>query len=512
MPAENTSGGTKRLFDVVLAGCLPVVIAFRTALGSGVSWWRQNGAPVEWSLPFPGEVDWRRLAIEVPAEALRVDDFSFVSAALSVSHEEREAKRRYLREVRHLISYDMAAAGGGRDAFGAILSEVRQALGLLGARPSNTVCNFIPRLLGIREIPRSHMVAEGQDVGKQKEWSQTSTEVSCQPAALWRDPKAEVAGFGRPPVRIERYATCLRAATRGAENFAGVVLRTLERRERGGLLAMEDLTASAYAACHRDVNLAACHDVALADQNGNVGILMCADFWEGQLQRQAEDLLKNDTTCRLLPDPAWMPLLPGTSLQLELVTHACRQAGTPADYGAALSEFVEAAWSEARGGVPAELAAASALQVVAYETCADSPDPGGWRSDAAGVRALAEHVLAGVLAAERRGVEGAGIADYLVLAPGLVNEDGEWRGLPATMMSSILAAFLQHLHRRGPGVELFATFHVAEDLESRDAVCRLWETTFSGPCPDPQGSGVQYGPVIFHRPLYMYRYTLLQCT
>merc|ERR1719201_3199827 len=43
-PAENAAAGTKRLFDVILAGCLPVVISFETVWGNGVSWFRRDGA------------------------------------------------------------------------------------------------------------------------------------------------------------------------------------------------------------------------------------------------------------------------------------------------------------------------------------------------------------------------------------------------------------------------------------------------------------------------------------
>ena len=235
VPAENVFSGTKRLFDVMLAGCLPVVIAFRTTLGSGVSWWRQNGAPIEWSLPFFGVIDWQRLVIEVPVEDLLAAPMSFVAAVLSISHEEREEKRRYLREVRGLLGYDLAESRRGQDAFDAILADVRHALGVLSVAPGGTVCNFLPRLLGLRELP--------DPLGKQKEWSQTSSEVSCQPAALWHDPRTVVAGVDpRPPVQLERYVT--RAATPGAGHFAGVVLRSLERRERSGRLAMQDWAAT----------------------------------------------------------------------------------------------------------------------------------------------------------------------------------------------------------------------------------------------------------------------------
>lgn len=49
-----------------------VVISFPTLWGSGISWWRTDGAPIEWSLPFPSDVQWRRLVVEVSeAELLK---------------------------------------------------------------------------------------------------------------------------------------------------------------------------------------------------------------------------------------------------------------------------------------------------------------------------------------------------------------------------------------------------------------------------------------------------------
>lgn len=37
-------------------GRLPeVVIRFPTIWGSGVSWWRVDGAPLEWAMPFPSK-------------------------------------------------------------------------------------------------------------------------------------------------------------------------------------------------------------------------------------------------------------------------------------------------------------------------------------------------------------------------------------------------------------------------------------------------------------------------
>ncbi len=47
-----------------------MVITFPTIWGSGVSWWRVDGAPIEWSLPFPWHIDWHRLVVEVSIDRL----------------------------------------------------------------------------------------------------------------------------------------------------------------------------------------------------------------------------------------------------------------------------------------------------------------------------------------------------------------------------------------------------------------------------------------------------------
>ncbi|CAE7402844.1 KIFC3, partial [Symbiodinium sp. KB8] len=123
VPPGETSGGIKRLLDVLLSGCLPVVIVFPTSLGSGRSWWRAEGPPVEWSLPFPWEIDWERLVVEV-SEA----DFwqgRLVSSCLKLSSQEELEKRQYIAEVRDFLRYDLA--GGTRDAFSLLMDGVRLA-------------------------------------------------------------------------------------------------------------------------------------------------------------------------------------------------------------------------------------------------------------------------------------------------------------------------------------------------------------------------------------------------
>ena len=59
MPGDNTF--RMRLFHAMLAGCIPVVMLF-----PGGSWYRNFGPSVNSSLPFPGQIPWQRLSVEVP--------------------------------------------------------------------------------------------------------------------------------------------------------------------------------------------------------------------------------------------------------------------------------------------------------------------------------------------------------------------------------------------------------------------------------------------------------------
>ncbi|CAL1135256.1 unnamed protein product, partial [Cladocopium goreaui] len=170
-PAENTAAGTKRLFDAILSGCIPVVISFPTLWGSGISWWRTDGAPIEWSLPFPSDVQWRRLVVEVSEAELLKGSYGLLFAAFRSDVEE---KQRYIAEVRDLLVYDLA--GGRQDAFSVVMDSLRRILPRLYravvplSRP--LVCERIPLLQDLSEAGA-------------KGWSSSYGEFACDPMAFW---------------------------------------------------------------------------------------------------------------------------------------------------------------------------------------------------------------------------------------------------------------------------------------------------------------------------------------
>lgn len=114
----------KRLFDAVLTGCIPVVIAFPSHRPGKVSWWRAGGPPVENMVPFPEDVDYRRLVLEVPERELM--EGRFVDAMLHLSESEVRARQEAMREFRQLLRFDFT--GSGPDAFTMTVRAVHRFL------------------------------------------------------------------------------------------------------------------------------------------------------------------------------------------------------------------------------------------------------------------------------------------------------------------------------------------------------------------------------------------------
>ncbi|CAJ1355506.1 unnamed protein product, partial [Effrenium voratum] len=170
-PAENSAAGSKRLYDAIFAGCVPVVISFPTAWGSGISWWRTDGAPLEFAMPFPWEIDWRRLAVEVSEDELLRGELGARLANFPMT--EFLEKQSYLLKVRRLLLYDMN--GGQRDAFSVLMEGIRNALPSLysmGGQP--IICETIPLSHGW--------------LGRQldKKWSSSFGELACSAQSFWR--------------------------------------------------------------------------------------------------------------------------------------------------------------------------------------------------------------------------------------------------------------------------------------------------------------------------------------
>eukprot|EP00927_Polykrikos_kofoidii_P031169 TRINITY_DN26832_c0_g4_i1.p1 TRINITY_DN26832_c0_g4~~TRINITY_DN26832_c0_g4_i1.p1 ORF type:complete len:949 (+),score=92.72 TRINITY_DN26832_c0_g4_i1:242-2848(+) len=118
-PGDNTF--RMRLFHVVIAGCIPVVIKF-----PGQSWYRRHGPSVERSFPFASRIDWHGLAVELPhdpqSEAFSDWARRLVPTLLRLSPEELRARQSRLAAAAPLLQYDFE--GRRPDAFTAILDEL----------------------------------------------------------------------------------------------------------------------------------------------------------------------------------------------------------------------------------------------------------------------------------------------------------------------------------------------------------------------------------------------------
>lgn len=114
----------KRLYDAMLTGCIPVVIAFPSHVPGKVSWWLPGGPPVERMVPFPDDVDYRSFVVEVPQRV--VEDGRLVEALLQVPEHELEAKRAAMKGAKSLVRFDFG--GSGPDAFTAMMRSIWRAL------------------------------------------------------------------------------------------------------------------------------------------------------------------------------------------------------------------------------------------------------------------------------------------------------------------------------------------------------------------------------------------------
>lgn len=418
-PAENAAAGTKRFFDVVLAGCLPVVIAYETVWGSGISWWRRDGAPVEWSLPFASKIDWRRLAIEVPVQVLEQDG-EFVASILGLPTEERDAKRQYLLQVRNQLLYDLD--GGTRDAFSMLMDEIRAALPQLEPQTSApamgaetraagfrshvaTICDASPRGLDFKRLPPEF----GEGIGREKAWAHTFGELSCKPAHLWHPLKDDCtraftelsqteAPKGWTMVAERFFTTEMHRSRHGTASY----LQELRISEIEGSPASSALAHAPLTMCTHETWPMACHDSI--DETGADSLL---------LRLCSRSTMVNTpprTSCRLLP--AVIPIMPppmGLGLQeptmnWEIVTWGCEVKNAVRSLG----DEAEDAWL-------ARMPRSHGLSVVVYEVC--DPDATNKTEEGRAQRPpsliLLQHVLSMAHAQQR----GQPIADAVLLLP-----------------------------------------------------------------------------------------------
>ena len=125
----------KRFFDVIMMGCIPVVLAFETAGGGKISWHQPGGAPMENSYPWAkgakvtqheNEIDYRSFVVEVHGG---VENFRPTLEALMQNYTEIRRRQLNLMKYAPLLSYGMASDSHKHpDAFSKILESLRYNL------------------------------------------------------------------------------------------------------------------------------------------------------------------------------------------------------------------------------------------------------------------------------------------------------------------------------------------------------------------------------------------------
>ena len=382
LPAENTAG-LIRFFDALRSGCIPVVVTFKTDWGSGVSWWRQNGPPVEWSLPFAWELNWRQLVVEVPDTFLSSP--GFVETCLQLSDEEISMKQRHIARVRNHLGYDFE--GGRRDAFSLLMDGIRSALPRLGPHPfsaqqqplhtppSPQICDRTPRSAQHRLL-----FPFGSEI-REKAWSHSFAEVSCLPVHMWHPPGFFLRGQ-QSYVVLEHYVT-LGMQKQGLYAPA-FWLRAVEGYSVPGEQAHMTLSKALMASC-RHINFpVACHDVLVQGQD-HFDVNYCFEESDDSTETSSTSTQSLETACRIIP---WsMPASPALDQRRwEIITWGC---GVGDDFASVVADLQRSSSLKVLGDKVA-------LDVFLYDLCG-----------ASGARATLHHVQS-ILWAHQRGTANHG--------------------------------------------------------------------------------------------------------
>ena len=124
LPGHSTY--TKRLFDVIQTGCIPVVFEYPSHRPQP-SWWASNSVyghgyrPV-WSdmVPFVDAFPWQQVVLPMPWQSVCND--TFIDLLLAVSPAEVRARQELMAQSRHMLRFD--PTGSQQDAFSMFLAEV----------------------------------------------------------------------------------------------------------------------------------------------------------------------------------------------------------------------------------------------------------------------------------------------------------------------------------------------------------------------------------------------------
>eukprot|EP00929_Paragymnodinium_shiwhaense_P013235 TRINITY_DN121100_c0_g1_i1.p1 TRINITY_DN121100_c0_g1~~TRINITY_DN121100_c0_g1_i1.p1 ORF type:complete len:2180 (-),score=495.11 TRINITY_DN121100_c0_g1_i1:42-6581(-) len=456
-PAENSAAGTKRFFDVLLAGCLPMVTLFKTVWGTGAGWWRRDGSPLEWAMPFPDVINWRFLAVEAPVETLETD-YKMIDVILNMPIELVEAKRKYLLSVRERLLYDLA--GGKEDAFSLFMDQLRATLPRLDATflmtppalhvarsvggpwPAPIVCEASPRGLDFASLPRDF----GPGSGNEKGWAHTNGELSCRSAASWHAMERDMfeGAFGElefQPTMVERFLpVSMHRAAQGTETvFYRLHTSQMAINESASGTMLANDAAAAF--CTHRIWPMTCHD-KLKEEDGDLVMTFC--------HRNEIVNLPTNTTCRLLPNfvpptsppPQRLLMSPKKATTWELVTWVCNLTLAGDDEARQRLDNVTAIWEESwYDKFPED----HVLKLTVYEVC--SPDATlntlGGRAAVPESMVIYEHLL-NIVYAQRRGQPAP---DALLLLSNMWNEElGRWQtemGLQPRHLANIIKELMQ---------------------------------------------------------------------
>lgn len=117
-----------RLYDVMVAGCVPVVLAHSnpdnsTSYFQGVQ--GSSNSDLNSIFPFPDQIPWKEIIVEISVDNFS-DEEKFVQFFLSLNRTEILIKREKLASIRKLFLYDWT--GSDDDAFTGIIVEMEKTL------------------------------------------------------------------------------------------------------------------------------------------------------------------------------------------------------------------------------------------------------------------------------------------------------------------------------------------------------------------------------------------------
>ena len=127
---------TRRFFDAILTGCIPVVVAYPSYVRGKVSWYAYSGPPWYQTVPFPYSIDYSKFVVEVPVKIF--EEGGTLQFLDEISAERVTAMQQVLFEVAPKFGYDYE--GSSPDAFSMIMEHVLQFVYAVKQKQVKTEC------------------------------------------------------------------------------------------------------------------------------------------------------------------------------------------------------------------------------------------------------------------------------------------------------------------------------------------------------------------------------------